>query len=222
MMKRIISLTLIALLGLSATNFSHKALADRKGTNPITLNPNFKVSSSAPNFKLKDLNGQEVALESYKGKLVVLEWFNSGCPFVKKHYSKEHQDKNMTALQSKYTAKGVVWLTIVSSTVGKQGNMTPAEHKKIYDSWGLKSTAFLIDSEAKVAAQYRAKTTPYVVVVDQNGKVAYEGAIDNKPTAEASDLATATNYVDRALTELLAAKKVSLASTESYGCSVKY
>jgi peroxiredoxin len=223
-MKKLLAICLFSLLALAHTSINSELVLADKGIkgNTVTLNPDFKVHELAPNFKLKGIDGKDYSLSDYKGKFVVVEWFNSGCPFVKKHYAKEQAEKNMPSMQAKYTQKGVVWLTVVSSTEGKQGNMTPAEHKKIYSSWGLKSTAMLIDEEAKVAANYRAKTTPYIVVVDKEGKVAYEGAVDNKPTAEPADLATATNYVQTALDELLASKKVSLASTESYGCSVKY
>ncbi len=191
---------------------------------PPQLNQDFKVGIEAPDFTLPDPQGKLHKLSDQKGSLVVLEWFNKKCPFVKKYYAsdKEYQDLNMPALQGKYTGQGVKWFTIVSSAPGKSGHMSPAEHSQTIKEWGLKSTAFLIDETSTVAASYRAKTTPYLVVVDPSGKVAYAGAIDDQPTTEPQDLKKAKSYLSQALDELLANKPVSLPETESYGCSVKY
>jgi peroxiredoxin len=184
----------------------------------------FKVAAPAPDFELPDLNGIKHKLSAEKGQIVVLEWFSSECPFVRKHYktSSSEQSFSMSSTQLKYTKQGVKWFTIASSAVGKPGHLSPAEHQKIVAEWGVKASHFLVDESSKVAALYHAKTTPYMVIVDRQGQVAYAGAIDDRPTTNSSDLPAAKNYVSLALDELLADKPVSTSSTQSYGCSVKY
>jgi len=176
------------------------------------------VGSAAPDFSLPDAKGQEHSLAQYKGKYVVLEWFNPECPFVKKHYGSD----NMQKLQAEYTGKGVVWLTIDSNAPGTEGNITADQAKKIMDSWKTKQTALLLDPESKVAKLYGAKNTPNMVIVGPDGKIVYEGAIDSKATPNPADIPTSTNYVKAALDEALSGKPVSNAQTRPYGCSVKY
>ncbi len=176
------------------------------------------VGTAAPDFSLADSNGKAHSLSQYKGKYVVLEWFNPECPFVKKHYGSD----NMQKLQQEYTSKGVVWLTIDSNAPGAEGNMTPEQAQKIMSSWKTHQTALLLDPESKVARSYGAKNTPDMIVINPEGKIVYEGAIDNKPTPNPNDIPSSTNYVKAALDESLAGKPVSNPTTKPYGCSVKY
>jgi peroxiredoxin len=176
------------------------------------------VGTAAPDFSLTDSNGKAHSLSQYKGKYVVLEWFNPECPFVKKHYGSD----NMQKLQQEYTSKGVVWLTIDSNAPGAEGNMTPEQAQKIMSSWKTHQTALLLDPESKVARSYGAKNTPDMIVINPEGKIVYEGAIDNKPTPNPNDIPSSTNYVKAALDESLAGKPVSNPTTKPYGCSVKY
>jgi peroxiredoxin len=176
------------------------------------------VGSAAPDFSAPDANGKTQSLSEYKGKYVVLEWFNPECPFVKKHYGSD----NMQKLQAEYTGKGVVWLTIDSNAPGTEGNISADQAKKIMDSWKTKQTALLLDPESKVAKLYGAKNTPNMVVIGPDGKIVYEGAIDSKASPNPADIPSSTNYVKNALDESLAGKPVSNAQTKPYGCSVKY
>jgi peroxiredoxin len=176
------------------------------------------VGSSAPDFSLTDAKGKTHALSEYKGKYVVLEWFNPECPFVKKHYGVG----NMQKLQEAYTGKGVVWLTIDSSAPGTEGNLSPEQAQKTMSSWKTHQTALLLDPEGKAGRAYGAKNTPHMFVINPEGKVIYEGAIDSKATPNPSDIPNSTNYVKVALDESMAGKPVSNANTKPYGCSVKY
>ena len=176
------------------------------------------VGSAAPEFSAPDANGKTQSLSQYRGKYVVLEWFNPECPFVKKHYGSD----NMQKLQSEYTGKGVVWLTIDSNAPGTEGNLTADQAQKVMNSWKTKQTALLLDPESKVAKLYGAKNTPNMVVISPEGKIVYEGAIDSKASPNPADIPSSTNYVKAALDESLAGKPVSNPTTKPYGCSVKY
>jgi peroxiredoxin len=176
------------------------------------------VGSSAPDFSLTDANGATHSLSQYRGKYVVLEWFNPECPFVKKHYG----SGNMQKLQQEYTSKGIVWLTIDSNALGTEGNMTPEQATKIMASWKTHQTALLLDPESAVARSYGAKNTPDMIVINPEGKIVYEGAIDSKATPNPADIPSSTNYVKAALDQSLAGKPVSNPTTKPYGCSVKY
>jgi peroxiredoxin len=176
------------------------------------------VGSVAPEFSLPDTNGKTHSLSQYKGKYVVLEWFNPECPFVKKHYGSD----NMQKLQQEYTSKGVVWLTIDSNAPGAEGNMTPEQAQKIMSSWKTHQTALLLDPESNVAKLYGAKNTPDMIVINPEGKIVYEGAIDSKATPNPADIPSSTNYVKAALDESLVGKPVSNAQTKPYGCHITY
>ena len=176
------------------------------------------VGSAAPDFSLTDAKGQTHSLAQYKGKYVVLEWFNPECPFVKKHYG----GGNMQKLQAEYTGKGVVWLSIDSSAPGMEGSLTPEQAQKTMSEWKTKQTALLLDPEGKAGRAYGAKNTPDMIVISPEGKIVYEGAIDSKATPNPADIPSSTNYVKAALDESLAGKPVSNAQTKPYGCSVKY
>jgi peroxiredoxin len=177
-----------------------------------------EVGQSAPDFSLPDTNGQTHQLSQYRGKWVVLEWYQPDCPFVKKHYG----SGNMQALQKEFTAKGVVWLSIDSSAPGEEGNYPADKLNQIATSQGAARTALLLDPEGKVGHDYGAKTTPDMYIINPEGKLVYEGAIDNKPTTVVADIKTATNYVKVALDSSMTGKSVSQTVTRPYGCSVKY
>lgn len=172
----------------------------------------------APDFTLRDSTGRTHSLADYRGKWVVLEWVNPGCPFVRKHYD----SKNMQNLQAKYAGRGVTWLSICSSAPGKQGYDEPAGWNARLEKEGAGPTALLIDSDGKVGHLYDAKTTPHMFVIDPNGAVVYRGAIDDKKSANASDIPTSRNYVTDVLDACLAGKPSPVAETAPYGCSVKY
>jgi peroxiredoxin len=176
------------------------------------------IGSNAPDFSLPDANGKTHSLSQYKGKYVVLEWFNPQCPFVKKHYG----SSNMQNLQKEFTDKGVVWLTIDSNAPGTEGNLTAEEAQKIATSWKTHETALLLDPEGNAGRAYGAKNTPNMVVINPDGKIVYHGAIDSKATPNPSDIPSSTNYVKAALDQSLSGKAVSTPETKPYGCSVKY
>ena len=172
---------------------------------------------SATNFTLTDLNGTKHSLADFKGKVIVLEWINPGCPFVVRQY----KDGAMQSLQKKWTEKGVVWLAISSTNPDHADFIRNEGVRETYDSWKPASTSFLLDSDGTVGKSWGAKTTPHMFVIDQNFNVAYQGAIDNNPRGS-KDKAEVVNYVDQAVSSLLAGKTVETSSTQPYGCSVKY
>jgi peroxiredoxin len=176
------------------------------------------VGQPAPGFTLSDAKGARHTLSSYKGKLVVLEWVNYDCPFVKKHYD----SGNMQKLQQAYAAKGVVWFSINSSAPGKQGNFAPDVIQSMLAERKAASTAYLIDADGTVGRAYGAKTTPHMFVIAASGTLVYAGGIDDRPSTDQADIAGAKNYVQAALDEALAGKAVSVPTSTPYGCSVKY
>ncbi|MHA6722774.1 redoxin domain-containing protein [Sphingomonas sp. RS2018] len=176
------------------------------------------TGAPAGNFKLTDMTGRNVSLSEYRGKTVVIEWNNPGCPFVKKHYD----SGNMQRTQAAAKAGGAVWLTVNSGAPGKQGHMTGAEAQAFVKDAKAVPTAYLLDPKGVVGKGYGAKTTPHLYIVDPAGKLVYQGGIDDKPTANAGDIASARNHVLAALGEMKAGKSVSVADTRPYGCSVKY
>lgn len=177
-----------------------------------------KVGEAAPDFAVASDSGKLVKLSDYKGKYVVLEWTNEGCPFVQKHY----KSGNMQTLQKEFTGKDVVWLTAFSSTTGKQGHVDAAGAKKFSADYKTASTAMLLDGAGTVGKLYEAKTTPHMYVVDPAGKLIYAGAIDDTPSADSSDIPNSKNFVKLALNESLAGKPVSTPVSKPYGCSIKY
>ncbi|THG41432.1 redoxin domain-containing protein [Sphingomonas olei] len=172
----------------------------------------------AGNFRLMDADGKAVTLSQFKGRPVVLEWNNPGCPFVQKHYD----SGNMQAAQAKAKAMGAAWLTINSGAPGKQGHMTGAEAKAFLAAQKAQPTAYLLDPQGRVGKGYGAKTTPHMYLIDASGKLVYQGGIDDKPTADKADIPGARNHLLAALGEVKAGKKVSVAEARPYGCSVKY
>jgi peroxiredoxin len=177
-----------------------------------------EIGKPAPDFTLTDCSGKNVSLSDYKGKVVVLEWVNHGCPFVVKHYG----SGNMQKLQADSVAKGVVWLSICSSAPGKQGHMAAADASKNCAEVKSAATAFLLDESGKTGRAYGAKVTPELYVIDASGTLVYHGAIDDKKSTNPGDIADAKNHVAAALDEVVAGKPVTTPKTEAYGCSVKY
>lgn len=173
---------------------------------------------SAPAFEIKDANGKTQNLSAYKGKWVVLEWFNKDCPYVKKHYSSQ----NMQKLQKTYVDKGVTWLTVISSAKGKEGYLTPKEALKVASTNKSFAHAILIDETGAMGKSYGAKTTPHMFVINPEGMIAYAGGIDDNDSTSADVIPTSKNYVAAALDAGLTGKTIETASARPYGCSVKY
>ncbi|HZQ44923.1 MAG TPA: thioredoxin family protein [Acidobacteriaceae bacterium] len=177
-----------------------------------------KPGDQAPDFKGTDSNGHTQSLSQYHGKWIVLEWANRGCPYDQKHYN----SGNMESLQKQWTAKGVVWLRIVSSAPGQQGYVTPAEENQYLAEHHAAPTAAILDPTGAIGHLYEARTTPHMFVIDPTGKLIYEGAIDDRPSTDPDSLKGAHNYVSEALEDGMAGKPVPTPVTRSYGCSVKY
>jgi peroxiredoxin len=177
-----------------------------------------RVGDPAPNFTATDSNGQSHTLSEYRGKFVVLEWTNNGCPFTRKHYD----SGNMQTLQKEWTAKGVVWLTVLSSAPGAQGYMTASAENAYLARVHAAPTAALLDPTGALGHEYDAKTTPDMYVIDPSGKLIYAGAIDDHPTTDTSDIPHSKNYVSAALTAAMSGQQVAVTYTRPYGCSVKY
>ena len=178
---------------------------------------NAPVGQPAPAFTVTDLAGKTVNLADYKGKTVVLEWHNFGCPFVQKHY----KSGNMQALQKKY-GNDVVWLAVNSTNKSHSDWIEPGPLTKQLNDFGSKPAHYLVDEPGKMGIAYGAKTTPHMYIIDPQGKVVYNGAIDDKRSTNPEDVKTSKNYVSAALDELKAGKPVTVASTAPYGCTIKY
>ncbi len=176
------------------------------------------VGHKAPSFNATDSSGKTRSLDEFGGKLVVLEWWNPQCPFVGKHYG----SGNMQKLQKEWTGKGVAWLTVDSSAPGQQGYLEAAQANALMKEKGGAPSAILLDPEGKVGKAYGAKTTPHMYVIAKDGTLAYAGGIDDKPSTDQGDIASATNYVGTALAELSSGKPVTTKTSQPYGCSVKY
>ncbi len=177
-----------------------------------------KTNDPAPDFTLTSCDGKTVKLSDYRGKIVVLEWFNYGCPFVRKHY----KNGDMQALQAMYTRKGIIWLGINSTHPKHENFLTPEKVAAQCKKLGIKSTAMLADPDGHVGRLYGARTTPHFFIINAQGHVAYQGAIDDQRFPMGDPKKANANYIHRALAELLAGQTVSLAETKPYGCSVKY
>ncbi len=180
----------------------------------VALPPN----SIAPDFKGTDSSGAQQSLAKYRGKYVVLEWANQGCPYDRKHYL----SGSMEALQKEWTAKGVVWLSVISSAPGEQGYVKPAEENEYLKKMHAVPTAAILDPTGQIGHFYDARTTPHIFVIDPTGKLIYQGAIDNQPSPDLETLKGARNYLSESLTAAMSGKPVPVAVTSPYGCSVKY
>ena len=203
MNKTFISYTLLITLVLSVT---------------ISASNKAEIDKPAPVFTLTDIKGETHSLADFKGKYVVLEWVNFGCPFVKKHYN----SGNMQMLQKNYTDKEVVWLTICSSGEGKPGFMEPSEINEELDEREAAMTAYLVDASGKVGRMYGAKTTPHMYIVNPEGVLVYAGGIDDIQSTDIDDIEDAKNYVSVNLDLLLDGKEVETKVSKPYGCGVKY
>jgi peroxiredoxin len=186
-------------------------LAGAAGANPT-------VGADAPNFSVKDSTGKERSLSEFKGKTVILEWTNHDCPYVAKHYN----TGNMQSLQKTYTGEGVVWLTVISSAPGTQGAVSSAKSDELTKSRDAAPTAVLFDPEGTMGQAYGAKNTPHMYIIKPDSKLAYMGAIDDKPTTRRDDVKGAKNYIVAAMDEIRTGKPVSTSRTTAYGCTVKY
>ncbi len=180
------------------------------------------VGRPAPAFTSVDTRGRSQSLAGYRGKWVVLEWFNHECPYTKKHYVPVNASGNTQAMQQEYTRRGVVWLSVVSSAPGKQGYTTAAEADRLTRAKGAAPTSVIRDTAGVLGRLYGARTTPQYAIIDPGGVLRYSGAIDNRRTPSASDIAGATNYVRAALDAGLASRPIAVAQTQPYGCEVKY
>ena len=176
------------------------------------------IGMPAPAFVATDSNGGTVALSALKGKTVVLEWSNDGCPFVRKQY----RSGNMQSLQKAFTAQGVVWLTVISSAPGRQGYVNGAQANRLSRERNAAPSAVLLDPQGELGHIYDAKTTPHVFVIDKNGGLVYSGGVDSIDSTDPSDISKAVPYLKNALTETLANQPVTMPLTRPYGCSVKY
>jgi len=177
-----------------------------------------RLGEPAPDFTATDTNGEVHKLSEYQGKFVVLEWTNRGCPYTQKHYN----SGNMQRLQREWTGRGVVWLTVISSAPGKQGYVTASEENAYLKQANAAPTAVLLDPAGTLGHLYDAKTTPHIFVINPKGSLIYNGAIDDRPTTDVSDVNGAKNYVSLALEEASSGKPVGTPTSRPYGCSVKY
>lgn len=179
-----------------------------------------KVDAAAPDFSVKDANGKVQTLKDYKGKWLVLEWYNKDCPFVKKHYG----SNNMQALQKDYTGKGVAWLSVISSAKGKQGYLEPKEAVKNSKKVASAASAILLDTDGKMGHDYDASTTPHMFVINPEGNVVYAGAIDDNDSSDPKTIKGAKNFVREALDAGMSPQKreIAVKTHKPYGCSVKY
>ena len=176
------------------------------------------VGQPAPGFTAVDSNGKSRTLADYRGKYVVLEWHNQGCPYTKKHY----ESGNMQLLQKEITAQGVVWLTLISSSPGTQGYVTAKQADELTMSRKASPTAVLLDPTGVVGKSYGATNTPHMYLIDKAGLLVYAGAIDDRPTTRRADIQGAHNYVRAALEDMTAGRAVQTPVTRAYGCTVKY
>ncbi|WP_439114737.1 thioredoxin family protein [Hydrogenophaga sp.] len=199
-----LSATALGALALPASLLPRRALAA-------------SVGQPAPDFTLSDTAGKPVKLSQYKGKPVVLEWNNPGCPFVRKHYQ-----GNMQALQKAFTAQGVVWLAVNSTRDDSADHMSPAQLARWMTEQKASPTATLMDEAGTVGQAYAARVTPHMYIVNAQGLLVYAGAIDSIPSARVADIEKATNFVRQGLNELLSGKPVSTPTSQAYGCSIKY
>lgn len=192
------------------------AAAALVGVRRATARP--AIGETAPGFVGTDSHGQSHRLEDYRGKTVILEWTNHDCPYVRKHYG----HGNMQALQKAAATAGHVWLSVISSAPGLQGNVTPTRANQLTVERDAAPSAVLLDPDGTIGLAYDARTTPHMYVIDPAGVLVYMGAIDDNPSARAVDFDNTVNYVTAALADLAAGRPVAVPLTRAYGCSVKY
>ena len=186
---------------------------------PLSANAAAVIGEAAPDFTATDvLSGEDIALSDLKGKTVVMEWTNPGCPFVQKHYETD----NMQALQEKYTAQDVVWITVNSSAEGKQGHLSAEEAQNWVTEQNASPSYYVLDASGDIGQSYEAKSTPHMYVIDSEGVLRYEGAIDDDSSPRHSAVADAENYVASALDALAAGEEIEVKSSQAYGWAGKY
>jgi len=215
---RIFGIVLVALLLVGAVAARRIAAS----ADPETLPEQLSVGGPAPAFTAVDTRGRSHSLADYTGKWVVLEWFNHGCPYTKKHYALVNGVGNSQAMQQEYTKRGVVWLSVVSSGPGRQGYTSAEKADDMARKKGAAPTAIIRDTAGVLGRLYGARNTPQYAIIDPEGVLRYSGAIDNRQTSSAKDIAGATNYVRAALDSGLAGRPIAVAQTQPYGCEVKY
>jgi hypothetical protein len=215
---RIFGIVLVALLLVGAVAARRIAAS----ADPETLPEQLTVGGPAPAFTAVDTRGKSHSLADYAGKWVVLEWFNHGCPYTKKHYELVNGVGNSQAMQQEYTKRGVVWLSVVSSGPGRQGYTSAEKADEQARKKGATPTAIIRDTAGVLGRLYGARNTPQYAIIDAEGVLRYSGAIDNRQTSSAKDIAGATNYVRAALDSGLAGRPIAVAQTQPYGCEVKY
>ncbi|MBL8328540.1 MAG: thioredoxin family protein [Rubrivivax sp.] len=199
-------------------NIKSLAAALLLGLGSVTAWAAAAIGQPAPAFVGTDATGKAVSLADLRGKTVVLEWVNPGCPYVRKHYNVN----NMQATQKGAVDRGVVWLAINSTAKDASDYLTPERMSAWMKEQKASASATVMDTDGRIGRAFGARTTPHMYVIDARGLLVYAGAIDNKPTPRSSDVAGATNFVNQALAEVLAGKPVSTPATQAYGCSVKY
>lgn len=177
-----------------------------------------EVGKPAPDFTAKDIKGVSHSIKEHHGKIIVLEWNNPGCPFVKKHY----ESQNMQNLQAQAVKDDVIWLTINSSAVGKQGHMSMEEALNYVATQEAAPTGYIIDADGTIGKLYGASATPHMFVIGKDGKIVYAGAIDDNKSADPEAIKTAKNYVSAAITAAKTGHSPEVTTTQAYGCSVKY
>jgi peroxiredoxin len=201
---------------LRRTLLSRAALAALAISSPVHAAP--AVGQVAPDFSLPDTAGKRVTLSTFRGRHVVLEWVNPGCPYVRKHYGAS----NMQGTQKEVTAAGVVWLAINSTEQGSGDYLAPAQLARWMQEQQAAATHTLMDEEGTVGKAYGARTTPHMYIIDPKGLLVYAGGIDSIASSRADDIKTAVNYVKQGVREALAGRPISAATTRPYGCSIKY
>jgi alkyl hydroperoxide reductase subunit AhpC len=177
-----------------------------------------KVGAPAPDFTGTSSTAEAISLAQYQGKYVVLQWHNKDCPYVQAHYG----SGNMQKLQKEWTDKGIIWLTIISSAAGKQGYVDARGAEADVGATGAAPTATILDPAGTIGRAYRARTTPHMFIIDPQGKLIYDGAIDNHVTTSKANVGGSINYVSLGLTEAMAGKPLSHPTSRPYGCTVKY
>jgi len=177
-----------------------------------------QAGKPAPDFTFTDIEGTAAKLSDFRGKYVVIEWFNHGCPFTEKHYKSD----KMQDLQRKYTGDGVVWIAVNSTNDGHANYMDAAMTRKEAEAYGTSATYIVLDPSGKIGKLYGAKTTPDIFIVDPQGKIIYTGAADSINSTDTGDIAKAENYIDLTLTQAMGGKAVATPETKPYGCGVKY
>ena len=206
-MKKIIFLSVLLIATLAFLNMTTDT--DRTGA---------VVGEPAPDFSVADAYGNVHSLSDYEGKYIILEWLNHDCPFVVKHYN----GNNMQELQKKYTDKGVIWLSVISSVPGTQGYLEPEEAQELTKEKNAHPTAVLLDTDSVMGRAYDARVTPHMYIINPEGILEYNGAIDDRPTARIRDLEGARNYIVEAMDALMSGEEVAVRSNTPYGCTVKY